>query len=132
MSKEEFEKIAKQRMMNFGQQPVDRYDDGEQRKTHLITDTGAVPPIGQAIYKAFNIALKISDSAIKSQLTAPVKTKDGKTWPSPHAEFTKHPDLFLDFLKTLPSVLKFMDKRPTTSNVLGISLGYDWAKDGWM
>jgi hypothetical protein len=132
MTEDEFKKIAQQRMLNFGQPTVGRYDDQETKKTHLITDSKNVPEIGQGIYRAFNIDLRISETAIQKQLLLAVKTKDGAIHPSPSREYRMHMDLFNDFLKTLPGVLRFMNKRPTMGNILEVIRGYDWNKVGWL
>lgn len=132
MSKEEFERLAQQRMMNFEQKPVERGEEGKSRDTFLITDTANTPPVCQAIYRAFKTPLRISESALKNDIFGKVKTKDGAVHPSPHDEFKAEPDLFMDFLNTLPGLMRGTGQRPTTSNIIRAIRGYDWQKVGWL
>jgi hypothetical protein len=130
MTRDQFEKIAKQRVLLLDMPLVGREDE-DARKSFAITDTANVPSVGQAIYRAFNTNLKISIKGIKS-LTDAVTTKDGAKHGSPQQMFEVHKDLFEGFLKTLPPFMKRNDMRVNMTNVIKIIRGYDWNGIGWL
>lgn len=130
INRDQFQKLSQQRLLNFDAVPVGREDS--QKKTHLITDIGSVPSIGQAIWQAFRVDLRISEKQIDEGLKARVKTKDGGNFPSPQEEYAANKDLFLEYLKTLPKFMKALDMRVNTGNVIKVIRGYDWKSGSWL